>query len=302
MSALPRTAPPLPLTRRRFRAMGTNVDLLLDTPPTADAHHALVDAERELHRLAAVFTRFDPASELRRLERDRARVCSPELVEVVDLALDARRRSSGRFDPTVLPALRAAGYDRTFRDVRRAPRASTAPIPAGGGVHLDPTTGIVALADGVALDLGGIAKGWIADRIAERLARVAPALVDAGGDIACTPRLEQAPWSVDVAGSDLRIDLRAGGIATSGTDRRRWTDPATGDARHHVIDPRTGAPATSDLARVTTIARTCAEAEAASTSLLVAGSSDVLAIAAAFSVAWRAERPDGSVLASRELR
>jgi thiamine biosynthesis lipoprotein len=229
-------------------------------------------------------------------------VCSPELVSVVELALDARRRSDGRFDPTVLPAMRAAGYDRTFRDVRRAPRPSTTPVPAGGGVHLDATTGIIALADGVALDLGGIAKGWIADRIAERLARVAPALVDAGGDIACTPRLENEPWSVDVAGSDLRIDLRDGGIATSGTDRRRWTDPATGDTRHHVIDPRTGAPTTSDLTRVTTIARSCVEAEAASTSLLVAGSTEALSIAAAFRVAWRAERPDGSVLASRELR
>ncbi len=302
MSAQPRTTSALPAARRRFRAMGTDVEFVLEVPPTGDAVHALLDGEHELRRLEAIFTRFDPSSELRLLERHRVRRCSPELVEVVALALDARHRSRGRFDPTVLPALRAAGYDRTFRDVQRHPRASGAPIPAAGGVHLDRTAGTIALAVGGALDLGGIAMGWIADRVCERLARFAPALVDAGGDIACTARRDGAPWAVDIVGCDLRIDLREGGIATSGTDRRRWTDPASGRDQHHVIDPVTGAPATSDLVRVTTIAHTCAAAEAASTSLLVAGSSHVLDVAAAFDVAWRAERIDGSILASKDLR
>jgi thiamine biosynthesis lipoprotein len=290
------------MARRTLRAMGTDVHLVLDSPPTADAVQALLDAEHELHRLAAMLTRFDPRSELRRLERDRARRCSPELVEVVQLALDARRTSRGRFDPTVLPALRAAGYDRTFRDVRRAPRAATAPVPAGAGVHVDAATGIVALADGAALDLGGIAKGWIADRVAEQLARVAPALVDAGGDVACTPRAGDEPWAIDVVGSDLRIDLPSGGVATSGVDWRRWDDPGTGRTQHHVIDPRTGAPATADLQRVTTVAASCTAAEVAATTLLVAGSTHLLEAAAPFVVAWRAERRDGTVLASPEFR
>ncbi len=293
---------PVAQAHHAFRAMGTDVLLVLDAPPTADAVRALRDAERELRRLEAIFTRFDPASELRRLERDRARRCSPELLEVLELALDARVRSAGRFDPTVLPALRAAGYDRTFRAVRREPRPSTDPVPAGDGVHLDAATGLVALARGAALDLGGIAKGWIADRIADLLAETAPALVDAGGDIACTPRAGRRPWPVALEDADLRIDLPAGGIATSGVDRRCWTDPETGAARHHVIDPRTGAPAETDLVRVTTVAATCAEAEAASTTLLVAGSTELLAAVAPFQVAWRAERRDGTLLASPEFR
>lgn len=288
--------------RHRFVAMGTDVEFLLDAPPSNDAARALFDAEHELRRLAAIFTRFDPRSELRGLERDRARVCSPELVEVTALALDARRLSKGRFDPTVLPALRAAGYDRTFAEVRRAPRAGDEPVPAGGGVHLDPSTGVIALADGVALDLGGIAKGWIADRVAQHLDANAPALVDAGGDIACTARRDGTPWEIDLGGSDLRIALPEGGIATSGIDLRRWTDPGSGRELHHIIDPVTGAPAATDLVRATTIAGSCAGAEAASTALLVAGSTQALDIAAAFGVAWRAERRDGSILASRGLR
>jgi thiamine biosynthesis lipoprotein len=167
---------------------------------------------------------------------------------------------------------------------------------------VDAATGIVALADGVALDLGAIAKGWIADQVAAELASFAPALVDAGGDIACTARHDDEPWSIDVDGSDLRIELREGGIATSGTDRRRWVDPASGHEQHHLIDPRTGAPSTSDLVRVTTIARSCADAEVASTALLVAGSCYALDVAATVQDAWRAVRRDGSILASTELR
>lgn len=290
------------MARRTFHAMGTNVELLLDAPPTADVLGALRDAERVLRRLAAMLTRFDATSELRRLERDRARRCAPELVEVIGLALDARRRTRGCFDPTILPALRAAGYDRTFNDVQRSPNPSSAPPAAARGVHVDAATGIVALADGVALDLGGIAKGWIADQVAELLAETAPALVDAGGDIACTARPTGEPWTIDVAGSDLRIELRAGGVATSGIDRRRWIDPASGAERHHVIDPRTGEPTNSDLARVTTVANSCVVAEVASTALLVAGGNRALEVTAGCAAAWRAERRDGTILASRELR
>jgi len=302
MSALhqPSLTAAMPL-QHRFRAMGTDVLLLLDAPHSEESTAALLDAEQELHRLAQVFTRFDEHSELRRLEHDRVRICSAELVEVIELAIDARQRSAGRFDPTVLPALRAVGYDRTFDDVAAAPRTADAPVPAGGGVHVNATTGLVALSTGTALDLGGIAKGWIVDRIAERLAITAPALVDAGGDITCTLRADGSPWSVDVDGADLRISLAAGAIATSGTDRRRWSDPATGRVRHHVIDPRTGTSVDSDLTGVTTIAASCAEAEVAATSILVAGSSDAPTVAQRFAAAWRGTGHDGSTLGSPEL-
>jgi thiamine biosynthesis lipoprotein ApbE len=249
---------------RAIRAMGTDVLLLLEHEPDGAADAALDQAVAELHRLAAIFTRFDP---------------------------------------TVHDALVAAGYDRTFAEVLAAPVASSEPPSrAGAGIAVDRATGIVALAAGASLDLGGIAKGWIADRIAEQLADLAPALVDAGGDIACTPRAGAATWRVDVPGADVRIELTAGGVASSGTDRRRWIDPASGEARHHLIDPATGACTTSDLDRVTTIAPTCADAEVASTSLLLAGSTSIDALADRLGVPYLARTVGGAWLDDGGIR
>lgn len=292
----------LPIARHAFRAMGTDVLLVLDAPPRADVLAHLRAAERLVRDLERTFTRFDQGSELRRLERHRARRCSPELTEVIDLALHARRVTGGLFDPTVLPALRAAGYDRTFHEVARDPRPSADPIPANGGVHVDVDRQLVALAPGVALDLGGIAKGWIVDRVAEQLDQVAGTLVDAGGDIRCTPRQDGRPWEVDVEGADLRLRVEYGAVATSGTDRRRWVDPGSGRVQHHVIDPRTGAPSRSDLVRVTTVARTCADAEVASTALLVCGSAAAHELGARLGCAWHATTEHRTTTGSETMR
>jgi thiamine biosynthesis lipoprotein len=77
--------------------------------------------------------------------------------------------------------------------------------------------------------VGGIAKGWAADRAALLLGEHAPALVDAGGDIAVSgPQLDGSPWPVAMANSlnpEEQLDLVLlynGGVATSGRDDRRW--------------------------------------------------------------------------------
>ena len=97
------------MERHAFRAMGTEIELL------GDGGFEL--AEAEFHRLEAQLTRFRPESELSRLNRDGCIDASPDLLRVVELALDARERTDGRFDPTVHDALVAAGYDRTFAEV-----------------------------------------------------------------------------------------------------------------------------------------------------------------------------------------
>ena len=111
-----------------FRAMGTEVELLVEAD---DAAAALDAAEAEFHRLEATFSRFRADSELSHLNRggrDRRR---PDLRRVLELALAARERTGGRFDPTVHDALVAAGYDRTFEHVD----ADGRDVRAGGAVR-----------------------------------------------------------------------------------------------------------------------------------------------------------------------
>jgi thiamine biosynthesis lipoprotein len=232
--------------------MGTEVELFGD-PAGFDL------VELEFERLEALLSRFRPESELSRLNRAGRIDGSPDLLRVVGLALEWRQRTNGLFDPTIHDALVAAGYDRSFELL-------SGPDDGDGGVHLHHThvraaggggcrvaDGGVALEPGVRLDLGGIGKGYAVDRAAELLGRFGPALVNAGGDMAC--RGGFWPVGVEIPDGSLTVGLERGALATSGSDRRRWA------GGHHLIDPRTGRPADSPYLRVTVAAPTAVEAE-----------------------------------------
>jgi len=260
---------------RCFRAMGTDVGLYVDA---ASADDAFAAAESEFHRLEAVLSRFRSDSELSRLNAEGCVEAGPDLLRVVVLALDARERTGGRFDPTVHDAVVAAGYDRTFEEVPRDGAPAGAPVPAGGRVRVEGDR--ISLDAGVRIDLGGIGKGYAAERAAELLATAGPCLVDAGGDIAT--RGGAWPVGVETADGALTLELRDGALATSGRDRRRWRRGA--DELHHVIDPRTGRPAASDVLRVTVAAPDAVEAEVLATSLFLAGAERAAAEATAANV------------------
>ena len=255
--------------RRSFHAMGTSVDLVVEAE---DARAAFDAAEAEFERLEQVMSRFRPDSELSRLNREGSIDASHDLAEVVSLALEARARTGGRFDPTVHDALVAAGYDRTFDEV--APDGDgDAPAPAcGGDVAVEGRR--ITLERGVRLDLGGIGKGFAAERVAEQLALAGPCLVSAGGDVAVRGVPAQGIWPVAVDES-LTLGLERGGLATSGRDRRRWR--RGGEERHHLIDPATGRPAATDLLRVTAIGSDAVDAEVLAKTLFLAGTSEALA-------------------------
>ena len=247
------------MLRRMFAAMGTDVELLLDAPSTGASGRALDRAEAEFARLESVMSRFRETSELSTLNRlgslDDA---SSDLLEVVRLALAAREETGGLFDPTVHDALVAAGYDRTFEAVPSSapldPRSLPPRTHCGGAVRVDGSS--IELEPGTRLDLGGIGKGFAADRAADLLAPFGPCLVNAGGDIA----VRGGAWPVGVA-DGLALELRYGGMATSGRDRRRWS--RGGDERHHLIDPATCRPAAGAPLRVTVIAGSATAAEVA---------------------------------------
>ena len=255
------------MERRTFRAMGTDVELLIDSPASAETDLALAAAEREIARLEDLLSRFREDSELSRLNRRGTLQAGPDLVRVTQLAIEARVRTHGRFDPTVHDAVRAAGYDRSFEHVEGRIAPAAAPVRCGGGIAVDSEAGVIELDTGARLDLGGIAKGYAVDRACDVLAQAGPCLVDAGGDMAM--RGGRWPVGVETHGGVITLELSGGAVATSGVDRRRWLT-ATGEA-HHLIDPRAGRPADSDLLRVTVVADSAANAEVLATSLFLAG-------------------------------
>ncbi len=160
------------------------------------------------------------------------------------------------------------------RGRRRKPSAPAAP-GRWRGIRVDPQAHSVTLPAGTRLDLGGIAKGWAADRAASMLRPFGSGLVNAGGDLRAwgdQPGVEPGQgWLAaveDPAWPDRDaawLWVREGALATSSIVRRRWT------GGHHLIDPRTGQSADTDLLSVTVLAPTTAQAEVAAKVVLILG-------------------------------
>jgi thiamine biosynthesis lipoprotein len=264
--------------RRTFRSMG--MDIAVAGPQTSRGperlafSRAVAKVERLFLEIDARCSRFRPDSELSRVNAAAGRwqrVSAP-FAELLRRALDAARATDGLFDPTILPALVAAGYDRDFDEVvRRPPPPAPAVRPAARwrDVRLDGR--LLFLPRGAALDFGGIAKGWAVDRALEQATALPWAMVDAGGDLAVrgTP---PEPLSIGVADPfDRRrrialLGVDGGALATSSTIGRSW-----GAGRHHVIDPRTWRPSSTPVVQATVWAPTCTEAEILSTWALLLG-------------------------------
>jgi FAD:protein FMN transferase len=249
------------MQQRTFRAMGTEIELFV---AASDADDLLRTAEAEFHRLESVLSRFREDSELAALNRDGAIDASPDLLRVTRLALAARERTAGRFDPTVYDAVVAAGYDRTFELVP-AEVPARGPTVCGGRVRIFGSG--IELAEGVRLDFGGIGKGYAAERAATILAPAGPCLVNAGGDVAVRDGVW--PVGVETAEGSVTLELSNGALATSGRDRRRWR--CNGEERHHLIDPSTGTSARGDLLRATVVGRDAVDAEVWAKALFLAG-------------------------------
>jgi FAD:protein FMN transferase len=259
-----------------FRAMGTDVSLL--GPGTRDDPtflRASATIEHVFAREEQRFSRFRANSELSVVNASAGRwtQASPAFEELVGIALTHAERTEGLFDPTVLGAMIAAGYDRTFDDVLAGARGALhPPHPCGRWREIETRPGAILLPVGVGLDLGGIAKGWTVDLAAEAAlhAGLPWSLVNAGGDLRIAgdaPPIDvriEDPGDSSEAAAWLR--LASGALASSSTTRRAW-----GPDLHHIVDPRTGAPAESPIVQATAWAATCAEAEVLATWALLTG-------------------------------
>ncbi len=288
----------------QFHAMGTEITVtIVDSAADTRVQNLLQQVRGLFEQEEARFSRFRAESELTSLN-----TCgyvenpSPQLWDVLLRAQAWWRTTLGMFDPTVLHALRLAGYDKSFeRIVSEGPShpLMDAQTPALGFQHVDLIESAggqrtVRLNDGVGLDLGGIVKGWTVDRAAEMLRSVDGLLIDAGGDmVARGNSLESDGWCVAVEDPfqpqhDLDyLILKDGAVATSGTYRRTWTR-SDGRKAHHLIDPRTGQSSETDLVSVTVQGKTAETSEiAAKVGLLLGGEAGML---------WLQEKLGGKAL------
>ena len=286
-------------------ALGTYV--FIGTRSSEDLERAERMATQILVDVDETCSRFRGDSDLTRVNNHPGQwvEVDPILVAAVHAAYQAARETEGLVNPLLGRPLVQLGYDRDFDllpEAEQSPLVSdTSPPPsisAWQRIGLDPD-GAVRIPRGTALDLGSTGKAWAADLIAAAFADLlnAPALISLGGDVRISEP-DPVPWEIAISErrdepAEVVVGLDGGGLATSSTQVRRWR--RGGVRRHHLLDPRTGLPATEVWRTVTATGPTCLAANTASTAAIVLGEAapDWLADRG---VSARLVHSDGSVL------
>ena len=258
-----------------FRSMGT--DVTVTTPPH--------DARADMSVIEALFaewdrqlSRFRPDSDLARLNAAAATAhqVGDLLFQATLAAIQAARATDGLFDPLLACRMEELGYDQTFDALLpdRVGGRLRAWHPGGWrSIAVDHQRQTVTLPAGGGLDLGGIVKGMAVDAALTLIVRsgIPYAAVNAGGDLAVHGQPPNAGgWEIAIDGSvPGQVSLDSGALATSSVERRRWQ--VDGQPRHHLLDPRTGMPATTGVRSASVAAATCQQAEVAAKAALLLG-------------------------------
>jgi thiamine biosynthesis lipoprotein len=253
----------------------------------AEQGHRLAERGRELLLDAHQrLSRFEPGSELSRLNRDPRREvpASPLLRRLVTAVHTAGSRSGGLVDATLLDAIERAGYrsSLTSAEVRPLTRADLAaqsqaparPSAAAKWCSVRVEAGAVIRPPGVGIDGGGIAKGLLADLVGEELAAAETFAVECCGDIRLggSGALRRRIRVDDPFGTEPlhEFEVSEGAVATSGITRRSWGESGVGLA-HQILDPAGGRPAFTGIVQATALAPTALEAEILAKSALLSG-------------------------------
>jgi len=273
--------------------MGTRWSASVDCDAALDLDALRQNLAAAVQQVDAQMSPWKPQSDLVRLNRAPVGAwvdLPPEMLEVLACAMDIHRQSAGAFDPCVGALVEAWG----FGAVRDAPDAAAihtarqaALCPMREGLEIDPAAGRARKRAPVQFDLCGIAKGYAVDCMAAVLQQhgVRHALAALDGELrAVGHQASGAPWAVALESPEAGrravrgvIALQDLAVATSG-DYRHYME--VGDTHlAHTMDARRAVPVNNGVASVTVLARTCMQADAWATALLVAGPGEGLALA-----------------------
>lgn len=238
--------------------------------------------------LESRWSRFIPTSDIARLNAAAGApiAVDPSTVTLVRMMGAGSLFTDGAYDPTLLGSI--VGVESgSWSGHTNSGSHCAAPVRAGGrwydDVAVDPRAAVVQLPDGLLLDPGGIGKGLAADLVAAELTDggASGVLVNVGGDLRVTGSPPTgSSWRIGIGrpsgdGELGQLAVGAGGVATSGILRRRWTT-ADGETAHHLIDPATGSwvrphHGAIETVQATVVAVTAAWAEVTVKALMVKG-------------------------------
>lgn len=270
--------------------MGTWAELQLCAPGPRDLRADADAAFALFEKLEALWSTWRPQSEISRLNRDAGQApvhVAPETLAVLRAAERASQRSSGLFDIT-FASLQLWHFDEDLKPTVPSPEAVAARLPLVDHRHVildDAASTAFIDRAGTRVDLGGIGKGFAVDLVVAllRARGLHDFVIKAGGDLYCAGTRGPRPWIVGVrdprdedGGFFALMPVTDAAFSTSGDDERFFI--AGGRRYHHIIDPRTGYPATASRS-VTVLAPTATLAEGLSKPIFILGPSEGAALA-----------------------
>ena len=243
------------------------------------ADKALDAACAEIKRLDSLLSAADPDSALSALNISGGGKLTGDLAALVGECFALCESTGGAFDAAVLPLTRAWGF--TAGEYRVPPENELeAALSLSGSALLDynSASGSLSMPEGAGLDLGGIAKGYAADRARDILIGhgISSACLSLGGNICVIGgREDGSAWRVGIQDPQGEgylgvLSVKDAAVVTSGSYERRFTDEQ-GNEYHHILDPKTGCPARSGLVSVTVVAADGMTADGLSTACFVMG-------------------------------
>ena len=256
---------------------------------------ALQAAEKETVRLEGMLSRFIPESEISRINSSagiRSEKVSSEAYAVLSRAVEFSKCCQGCFDVTIGPLVNLWSI---LKDTSKPPYESRIkeilPLVDYTDLALDHCKKAVGLKKaGQSIDLGGIGKGFAADKILEVLKKygISSAFTNFGGNVATIgAKPDGSPWRIGIRHPRQENNLTGvvsvvnKSVVTSGDYQRYFID-SNGKRYHHILDPTTGYPSESGLISVTIVADSSMTADALSTILFTAGMENGIEILKAF--------------------
>lgn len=251
--------------------MGTFIEVISPQKEATDI------AFREIKRIEDLLSKYNPESEISKLNKLGKLKVSLETFYIIKKAKDLYTKTEGAFDITVAPLMDLWGFtDRNYQVPPKEKINEILKLIGSDKIILKDDNIVEFAIPGMKIDLGGIAKGYAVDCAVKKLQekQIKSCLINAGGDIFCLGDKFGKPWLVaiqDPHGEGLlkKIDLKNKAVATSGNyeqffikENKRYS---------HILNPKTGYPVESDFSSVTVVASDCLTADALATAIFVLG-------------------------------
>ncbi len=287
---------PLLLTLPLFCSCEKNVyplsatEFMMDTVITITVYDGEADALDSAMKLCKkyenLFSRTVETSDIVKINNSNGTpvTVDPETSELLKIALDIAEKSDGAFDPTVLPLVELWNVTKNTTPPKQDKITEGLKSVGYKNIHIDGNT--VTANNGVKLDLGGIAKGYITDKVVEHLKqkKVTSAIINLGGNLYLLGNKKGEPFSVGIQKPFGNSDQHSAVLmmenktaVTSGVYQRYFKH--NGQLYHHIIDPKTGYPANNGLYAVTVVSDSSSLADGLSTACLLLGTEKATALA-----------------------